>query len=124
MRRSEPEPARRFHINLSLANGRRIESSWRFGDVELARLIRIAETFDVRAGAGEQDLHRGEAVDMRSYTQPLQVLHADDHLAADATLLASSPSGSSRVGIKLWLQAHSALESHVLSGLIMHIGRF
>jgi hypothetical protein len=28
---------------LSLANGRRIESSWRFADVELARLIRVAE---------------------------------------------------------------------------------
>ena len=28
---------------LSLANGRRIECSWRFADVELARLIRIAE---------------------------------------------------------------------------------
>jgi hypothetical protein len=35
------EPAGQF--TLSLANGRRIESSWRFGDVELARLIRIAE---------------------------------------------------------------------------------
>jgi hypothetical protein len=30
-------------FSLSLANGRRIESSWRFTDVELARLIRIAE---------------------------------------------------------------------------------
>jgi hypothetical protein len=29
---------------LSLANGRRIESSWGFADVELARLIRIAES--------------------------------------------------------------------------------
>ncbi len=29
---------------LSLANGRRIESTWRFADVELARLIRIAES--------------------------------------------------------------------------------
>ena len=29
---------------LSLANGRRIESSWRFAEVELARLIRIAES--------------------------------------------------------------------------------
>src|ERR1700680_1373523 len=35
------ESAARF--SLSLANGRRIESSWRFTDVELARLIRIAE---------------------------------------------------------------------------------
>jgi hypothetical protein len=31
-------------FTLSLANGRRIESSWRFADVELARLIRIAES--------------------------------------------------------------------------------
>jgi hypothetical protein len=31
-------------FTLSLANGRRIESSWRFGDAELARLIRIAES--------------------------------------------------------------------------------
>jgi hypothetical protein len=29
---------------LSLANGRRIESSWRFADAELARLIRIVES--------------------------------------------------------------------------------
>jgi hypothetical protein len=29
---------------LSLANGRRIESGWRFADAELARLIRIAES--------------------------------------------------------------------------------
>lgn len=28
---------------LVLGNGRRIESGWRFGDAELARLIRIAE---------------------------------------------------------------------------------
>ena len=35
------EPVGQF--TLSLANGRRIESSWRFGDVELARLIGIAE---------------------------------------------------------------------------------
>ena len=32
------------HFTLSLANGRRIESSWRFADHELARLIRIAES--------------------------------------------------------------------------------
>jgi hypothetical protein len=31
-------------FTLSLANGRRIESSWRFADAELARLIRIAES--------------------------------------------------------------------------------
>jgi hypothetical protein len=36
------EPTGRFI--LSLANGRRIESSWRFADAELARLIRIAES--------------------------------------------------------------------------------
>ena len=29
---------------LMLANGRRIESSWRFADDELARLIRVAES--------------------------------------------------------------------------------
>ena len=29
---------------LSLANGRRIESSWGFAEMELARLIRIAES--------------------------------------------------------------------------------
>jgi hypothetical protein len=37
---AEPAP----HFTLSLANGRRIECSWRFADVELARLIRIAES--------------------------------------------------------------------------------
>ena len=31
-------------FTLSLANGRRIESSWRFADAEMARLIRIAES--------------------------------------------------------------------------------
>jgi hypothetical protein len=36
------EPAPQF--TLSLSNGRRIESSWRFADDELARLIRIAES--------------------------------------------------------------------------------
>lgn len=36
------EPAADFR--LSLANGRRIECSWRFADAELARLIRIAES--------------------------------------------------------------------------------
>jgi hypothetical protein len=36
------EPAPQF--TLSLANGRRIECSWLFADVELARLIRIAES--------------------------------------------------------------------------------
>lgn len=32
------------HFTLSLANGRRIESGWRFADAELARLIRVAES--------------------------------------------------------------------------------
>jgi len=36
------ESAGQFTLNL--ANGRRIESSWRFADAELARLIRIAES--------------------------------------------------------------------------------
>ena len=36
-----PEPA--THFTLGLANGRRIESSWQFGEAELARLIRIVE---------------------------------------------------------------------------------
>lgn len=31
-------------FTLTLANGRRIESSWQFRDVELARLIRVAES--------------------------------------------------------------------------------
>ena len=30
-------------FTLSLANGRRIESGWRFGEAEMARLIRVAE---------------------------------------------------------------------------------
>ena len=30
-------------FTLVLGNGRRIESGWRFGEAELARLIRIAE---------------------------------------------------------------------------------
>ena len=37
-----PEASGNF--TLSLANGRRIESSWRFTDAELTRLIRIAES--------------------------------------------------------------------------------
>ena len=36
------EPA--THFTLALANGRRIESSWRFGEAEMARLIRVAES--------------------------------------------------------------------------------
>ncbi len=31
------------HFSLQLANGRRIESGWRFADEDLARLIRLAE---------------------------------------------------------------------------------
>jgi hypothetical protein len=32
------------NFTLSLANGRRIESSWRFVEAELARLIRVVES--------------------------------------------------------------------------------
>ncbi len=32
------------HVVLTLANGRRIESSWRFADAEMARLIRVVES--------------------------------------------------------------------------------
>ncbi len=32
------------NFTLLLANGRRIESSWRFAEAELARLIRVAES--------------------------------------------------------------------------------
>ena len=39
---SAPEPGAGFV--LVLGNGRRIESGWRFGDAELARVIRVAET--------------------------------------------------------------------------------
>jgi hypothetical protein len=38
---SAPEPERGFV--LVLGNGRRIESGWKFGEAELARLIHIAE---------------------------------------------------------------------------------
>ena len=37
---AQPEP---FGFTLVLGNGRRIESSWKFAEVELARLIRVAE---------------------------------------------------------------------------------
>ncbi len=40
MAANEPTPG----FILSLANGRRIESDWSFGEAELARLIRIAES--------------------------------------------------------------------------------
>jgi hypothetical protein len=54
-RRAQPRPPRLVEVevaaseasasfSLSLANGRRIESSWRFADAELVRLIRIAES--------------------------------------------------------------------------------
>lgn len=36
------EPA--THFSLTLVNGRRIEGLWRFGEAELVRLIRIAES--------------------------------------------------------------------------------
>jgi hypothetical protein len=36
----QPQPG---GFTLVLANGRRIESSWSFGEAELARLIRVAE---------------------------------------------------------------------------------
>ncbi len=39
-RHAEPAP----EFTFSLANGRRIESSWRFAEAELARLIRVAES--------------------------------------------------------------------------------
>jgi hypothetical protein len=38
--RAEPAPG----FTLSLANGRRIDCSWRFADAELVRLIRITES--------------------------------------------------------------------------------
>ena len=38
---STPEPGAGFVV--VLGNGRRIESGWRFGDADLARLIRVAE---------------------------------------------------------------------------------
>ena len=37
-----PEPA--THFRLSLANGRGIESEWRFAEADLARLIRVVES--------------------------------------------------------------------------------
>jgi hypothetical protein len=54
-RRAQSRPARLLKVEvagkeaapvftLSLANGRRIESNWSFGEAELARLIRIAES--------------------------------------------------------------------------------
>ena len=39
---SAPERSGRFA--LVLANGRRLESDWQFGESDLARLIRVAET--------------------------------------------------------------------------------
>jgi len=39
---SRPEPGAGFV--LMLGNGRRIASGWEFGETELARLIRVAET--------------------------------------------------------------------------------
>lgn len=40
----EPAPEAAVGFALVLGNGRRIESNWRFADVELARLIRVAES--------------------------------------------------------------------------------
>ena len=37
---AQPQPS---GFTLMLANGRRIESSWKFAEAELARLIRVAE---------------------------------------------------------------------------------
>lgn len=53
-RRAQSRPARLVEVEvaaggpspgftLSLVNGRRIESGWRFAEAELARLIRVAE---------------------------------------------------------------------------------
>jgi hypothetical protein len=39
---SAPKPDRGFVV--VLGNGRRIESGWKFGDAELARLIRVTAT--------------------------------------------------------------------------------
>lgn len=39
----ERATAREIGFTLVLGNGRRIESGWKFGDAELARLIRVAE---------------------------------------------------------------------------------
>jgi hypothetical protein len=41
--RLESAPERDRGFVLVLGNGRRIESGWKFGDAELARLIRVAE---------------------------------------------------------------------------------
>ena len=54
-RRAQSRPARLVEVEvagrelapvftLRLANGRRIESNWSFGEAELARLIRVAES--------------------------------------------------------------------------------
>jgi hypothetical protein len=54
-RRSQPRKPRLVEVQVAaneitqgfaliLANGRRIESSWRFADAELARLIQLVET--------------------------------------------------------------------------------
>jgi len=40
----EPKRESNEGFTLRLANGRRIESGWRFGDADLARLIRVVET--------------------------------------------------------------------------------
>lgn len=40
----KPAPEAGAGFVVVLGNGRRIESGWRFGDAELARLIRVAES--------------------------------------------------------------------------------
>jgi hypothetical protein len=40
----ESAPQAQAGFVLVLGNGRRIESGWRFGDTEMARLIRVAES--------------------------------------------------------------------------------
>jgi len=42
--RLQPSPERSGRLALVLANGRRLESDWQFGESDLARLIRVAET--------------------------------------------------------------------------------
>ena len=42
--RLQAAPERSGGFALVLANGRRLESDWQFGESDLARLIRVAET--------------------------------------------------------------------------------
>src|SRR5947209_19991497 len=43
---------------LVLANGRRIECSWRFADADLLRLIRADEACNARVGDGDENISR------------------------------------------------------------------